>query len=163
MIRLPSVQKPYHTFFSEDDALIKRPDVPADDAADEAKAAYDKAVEEYVVKMRAARQTGDWSDIKVGAADPVKFLLRPMPFEGHAVITGMRERGANMEDIFLLACRLCLVEIEGVPVKVETEIHERFGKIATLSCFEKFGAALGLRIAYELGTVAIQRALADPL
>lgn len=163
MIRLPSIQKNYHAFFSDDDALVQPPPHPGEDADESALADWETAVSEHTAKVRSARRTGDLSALKSGTAEPVKFVMRPMPFEGHAVINGMLQRKEPAEDVILLAAQLCLVEIEGVKIKVDAQEHERFGKIAALSTFEKFGSSQGLRIAFELGTLAIQRASADPL
>lgn len=163
MIRPPSLIEPYSVFFSGDDAIIQPPDPPAEGATKKAIAAYKKALEEYAVKIRAARQTADWAPVTVEGKHPVKFLLRPMPFEGFAVVMGMRDRQEPVEDIALLAARLCLVEIEGVDIEVDFEQHKRFGKVAALSTFEKFGTLRGLRIAIELGQLAFQRAHQDPL
>jgi len=162
MLRLPSLTKPYHAFVSFDDAIVQPPQL-ADNASEEQRTEWLKALEDHAAKMRAARQTGDWSAITVDGKTPVRFLLRPMPFDGLAVVSGMRERRENQEDILLLAVRLCLIDIEGIPVKIDFETHERFGKIVAPSTFDKFGAAQGLRIAVELGALAIQRASADPL
>lgn len=163
MIRLPSIQEPYSVFWSGDDAIVQPPDPPADGASKKVLNAYKKALEEYFVKIRAARKTGDWSAVRVEGKQPVTFLLRPMPFEAFAVITGMREREEPGEDVLLLAARVCLVDVEGVDVEVDFEQHKRFGKVAALSTFEKFGTAQGTRIAAELGALAIQKANADPL
>lgn len=163
MIRLPSLQENYSAFFSGDDAIIQPPPPPAQDADKKAVKAYKKALEEYATKIRVARQTGDLSGVTVEGKHPVKFLVRPMPFEAAAVVMGMRERGEPDEDIILLAARIVLLDIEGLDVDVEFEQHKRFGKIATLSTFEKFGTSQGIRLAIEIGSLAIQRANADPL
>lgn len=150
MIRLPSLSKPYHAFVTFDEAIIQPPD--ASDTA---------ACEDYAAKIRSARQTGDWSSIVVPGQTPTKFILRPMPFDGYAVILGMIERKEPQEDVLLLAARLCLTGADGVGVKVDFDRHERFGKVAALSTFERFGYSQGLRIAVELGAMAIQRASED--
>ena len=162
MIRLPSLSKPSHAFVSFDDAIVQPPQPPADSADEEALAAYKKAAEEHYAKIRAARQTGDWAPVTIEGKHPLRFLMRPMPFDGYAVIQGMLERGENREDILLLAMQLCLLEIDGAAVEVKKEKHPRFGEIASLSFLDKFGTAQGLRIAVELGAIAIQRAGADP-
>lgn len=162
MIRLPSAVEPSHFFVSLDDAIIQPPLPPADDADDVAAEAYKTELAEYQTKIRAARQTGDWLPVTIPGKTPVKFLMRQMPFEAFAVIMGMRERGEPAEDIMLLAARLCLLEIDGVKIKFEFDQHERFGKIASLSVFEKFGLTTGLRIAFELGALALQKAHEDP-
>ena len=148
MIRLPSMCEPRHEFFSGDDAIEQPPEDP-------------KALAEYDHKIRVARQTGDLAGVLVNGQQPVRFLMRPIPFEAYAVVMGMRDRQEPLEDILLLAARVCLLDIDGAEVKKET--HPRFGKIASLSTFEKFGVAQGLNIACELGTLALQRAHADPL
>jgi len=159
--RLPSHTNPAPAFVTTDDALIQPPEL-ADKATDEQRAEWEKALEEYAAKLRVARQTGDWSGITLPGKQPVRFILRPMPFEGHATIAGMRQRGEPPESVLLLAVQLCLVDIEGIAVRVDWEQHERFGKVAALSTLAKFGTSQGLLIAVELGTVAIQRASADP-
>lgn len=163
MIRLPSLQEPYSAFWTGDDAIIQPPDPPAEGASKKALAAYKKAFEEYATKIRAARQTADWAPVTVDGKHAVKFLLRPMPFEVFAVLIGMRDRQEPVEDIALLAAKACLVEIDGVDVDVEFEQHKRFGKVAALSTFEKFGTSRGLRIAIELGMLAFERAHSSPL
>lgn len=175
MIRLPSLSKPYHAFVSFDDAIVQPPSAPAPldmdgepPPSEEAMRLYKEAVEahkiatdEYTAKIRAARQTGDWSPVTVQGKHPMRFLMRPMPFDGWAVISGMMQRQENHEDILLLAVRLCLLEIEGAPIVVEKEQHPRLGEIASLSCLARLGNSQGLRAAVELGALAINRAGAD--
>lgn len=175
MIRLPSLQKPYHAFVSFDEAIVQPPsapppldmnsDPPPNEEAmrlhKEAVESHKAALEAYTVKIRAARQTGDWAPVTVPGKQPLRFLMRPMPFDGWAVISGMMQRQENHEDILLLAVKLCLLEIEGAPIAVEKEQHSRLGEIASLSCLARLGNSQGLRAAVELGALAINKAGAE--
>jgi hypothetical protein len=175
MLRLPSLSKPYHAFVSFDEAIVQPPSAPPAldmdsdpppseeslKAHKEAAEAHKSALDEHYVKIRAARQTGDWAPVTVPGKHPLRFLMRPMPFDGWAVISGMMQRQENHEDILMLAVRLCLLEIEGAPIVVEKEQHARLGEVASLSCLARLGNSQGLRAAVELGALAINRAGAD--
>ena len=75
MIRLPSIQRAYDWYWSGDPALRQPPVAPADDASDEDKAAHKIAADEYKAKLKAARDTGDWSALLKTGETPLKFVL----------------------------------------------------------------------------------------
>jgi hypothetical protein len=75
MIRLPSIQRDYDWYWSGDPALVQPPVALAVDASDEDKAAHKIASDEYKAKLKACRDTGDWSPLLKPGEQPLKFVL----------------------------------------------------------------------------------------
>ena len=72
--RPPSNQRQYDTYSSLDPAFIQAPPVPGENATDDEK----RAAEDYLAKLKAAKQTGDWSPMLAPGktlADATKFVL----------------------------------------------------------------------------------------
>lgn len=55
--------------------MIRPPVSPGDTATDEEREAFKQAVEEYVTKIRSARDTGDWTKVIIEGQVPTKFTL----------------------------------------------------------------------------------------
>ena len=67
MLRLPSNQRQYDTYWSGDPAFVQL----AADATDEQRA-------EHVAKIKRAHETGDWSALLIEGAQPTKFVMQPI-------------------------------------------------------------------------------------
>jgi hypothetical protein len=70
MIRPPSNQRSFDLFVTCDPAIIKAPQRPAD--PDDS---YKAALEEYIAKIKAARETGDWKPVVIDGQQPTKFTM----------------------------------------------------------------------------------------
>lgn len=70
MIRAPSLQRPYDLFVTCDPAVIQPPKLEGE-PTDEFRA----EVEQYVQKIKTARETGDWSAVLRPDQVPTKFTL----------------------------------------------------------------------------------------
>lgn len=76
--RPPSLSKSYDEFVSIDPVFVRSPMPPGDGATEEEIAAFKTALDEYIAKLRVARQTGDWAGMLVPGktlADATKFTL----------------------------------------------------------------------------------------
>lgn len=60
ILRPPSLSKPWDEYLSIDPTFVQPPQL-ADGASDEDREAFKRSVEEYVAKLKAARETGDWA------------------------------------------------------------------------------------------------------
>jgi hypothetical protein len=152
--RLPSLQKP-RDFISVFDAAIAK---PADDATDEERAAFHD-------RIRIARETGDYSDVLVPGARPVKFVLAPLRESQFLDLVD-----ANLGDMTLhaTAFRLACVSVVGFelepgkPYQLPKRIEDdRFGAILPRSVIDDLGAGLRLHIR-DAATDVVNRAAAMP-
>lgn len=75
MIRLSSYQRDYDMYWSGDPALKQMPPEPDKGATDEQRAEYRAAVEDYLTKLTAARETSNWSEMVLDNQVPLKFVM----------------------------------------------------------------------------------------
>jgi hypothetical protein len=71
MIRPPSLQRPWDAFVTSDAAITPAPKRDAAASDEEHKAALDQ----WVAKIRAARETGDWTPVVIAGQIPTKFVM----------------------------------------------------------------------------------------
>jgi hypothetical protein len=151
MIRPPSLSKPYEDHFSKDPAFVQL----ADDATED-------EVREHVRKWRTARETGDFSALRVsGGGEPTVFTLRPLGLEAFAALVDMTRSGSGHNEVAVLAFRIALRGVSNFgKADIKFVHHKRFGQIATTEFLDKSGLPAGvtLAIATELGGAAIERA-----
>jgi hypothetical protein len=71
MIRPPSLQRSWDAFVTSDSAIIPAP--KRDDAASDEE--HKTALEAWIAKIRAARETADWKPVIVEGQSPTKFVM----------------------------------------------------------------------------------------
>jgi hypothetical protein len=151
VIKPPSNQRIYDAVFSGDAAFEQLPD----DATDEQQ-------QEHARKWEVARETNDYSALRVeGAGEPTIFKMRQLGIDAFATIVDMAKSGSGHNETAVLAFRIALQDISNMgKVEIKRIQHKKFGPIATTEFFDKAGlpAGLSLQIATELGSLAIQRA-----
>ncbi len=119
MIRPPSAVRDFDAFFSGDSAFTQPPADPPDDASDDAKKAHKEAVEGYIAKLRAARETGDWKPLLIEGQTPTKFVLRQVDrniwreIMDRAVLPGDSPRHIGQVTLNALLFRLACISIAG--------------------------------------------------
>lgn len=160
MIKIPSTFKEYSAIYSRDPALAQSPIAPdGKDATPDAVAKYEAAVKERAHKMRVARETGDYSSLRVeGAGEPTLFQMRQLTADAYAYIIG---HGGSDIDTNVLAFRYALRSVVNWPgAEVTLADHPQLGQIASLSFFDKLGVPpqLAVAIAIELGDLALWKA-----
>lgn len=67
--RPPSLTKPFDEFVSVDPSFVQPPSLPGTDATDEEQAAFKSELEQYLAKLKSARDTGDWSPMLAPGQD----------------------------------------------------------------------------------------------
>lgn len=167
-LRPPSLQSNYDDFFSEDPALIPQPEQPLPDAGPEAKAAYVKAVDEYLTKIQVARDTGDWGAITLEGQTPAKFVMRPMPGTLYRTLVDARERAVNPIGHAMfhqIAFRGTIVKVVdgtlGDEASFKLTRDPEFGLIANQSIADLMDR-ISVRIITELGGEALRRIALRP-
>ena len=154
----PNVQRPYDEYYSGDPAFVQPPISPGKDADDEERTAYAVAAKAYVESVERARETGDWSHLRVeGSAPPTRFHVKPMPGEAFREICARIE---NREPAVLLApwaFRAAIVKMENAGEhEIKWENHPRFGRIAT-NATTNYLDAIDMSIVTEIGLVLAAR------
>ncbi|TXH41025.1 MAG: hypothetical protein E6Q97_38475 [Desulfurellales bacterium] len=107
MISVPSLQKTYDEFWSDDDAIIK----PQLTGLESDKERQEKLAA-WATSLRIARETGDWSGILSGNGEPTRFRLRIIPGD---VARKLFDYNSNdrLAEVNALLVRAALVEIVG--------------------------------------------------
>lgn len=149
MIRPPSNATTYTAVWSKDPAFVQLDDKASDE---------DK--KEHAAKWKRARETGDYGPLLVeGGGQPTQFQMRPLKADHFAALADMSTEG-NSASMVLLAFRVALNGLVNFPEQLTTVNHPRFGKIASIECFDKAGVPAGVtnQIARELGTLAFEKA-----
>lgn len=164
MIKLPSLIREYSAIYSRDPSLVQAPVAPeGKDATPEAIAAYSAVATEYAHKLKVARETGDYSALRLdGAGEPTLFQMRQLSADAYSRI--LYRDGSAIENT-VLAFRYALRSVANWPgAEVTLEQHPELGQIASLSFFDKLGvpAAMSAAIAIELGDLAILKANIRP-
>jgi hypothetical protein len=161
MINPPSAQKPFDEFWSGDPSFVQAPADPPEDASPDDVARHKALVDEYRHKLDLARETGDWSGLRVaGAGEPSRFTC--LPVKG-ALVRWMHEQITTGKlstlQVAALTFRACVVGMENVGAfKIEHEHHEHLGAIATRGLTDYLDSVhmgivteIGLRL-YSRGT-----------
>lgn len=148
MIRPPSVCTKFDAFWSRDPAFIQ---LSESASGDEKK--------EHAEKWERARRTGDYSELLIEGQSPTKFVLKPIKADHYAALVDMATSGEPVT-MTLFAFRVALDSIVNFPEQLGHENVKRFGRIATLDCFDKAGIPGGVTnlIAQEIGGVAMEKA-----
>ena len=119
--------------------------------------------DEYIVKLKAAIDTGDWSALRAESSpEPVSYNMRPLGADALGVLIDMQTDGAGNNELCTMAFRASLVSIAGLGgVKVRFDDHERFGRISTLSWLEdaKIPPLRGVRLLQEIGGRVLNKAM----
>lgn len=166
-LRAPSLQSSYDDFFSGDPALIPQPVEPVADADSKAKAAYKAAVEEYLTKLRVARDTGNWAEILVGTDQPARFVMKPLTGSAYrAIVDASSSDKAGPGVLNQIAFRACITKVvdSGLPasdVIVKRVRDPLFGELATATIADYLDA-IDVRIVSELGGEAMRRVTIGP-
>lgn len=166
-MRPPSLIKPRDEFFSGDPAFTPVPVAPElADGGDEqeykrALGEYIKAIAERDRLVKLARETGDWSALRIEGKTPVKFVMRPLKSRAFNRLADMiiaREIGNVTAKE--LAFGVALAEVSGVgDVKLTYENHPRLGKIVTPDFLDDvWPTGLVVQAVAELGEVVLERA-----
>lgn len=165
-IRPPSLQSQYDDFFSGDPALIPEPKLAAD-ADEKAIAAYKLACDEYLTKLRVARETGDWTAILVGTEQPTKFVMKQISGDAYRGLLDMHRAekvGPGKANQLAFRCAITKVVDSGLPeasTKVTAFNHPDLGKIASVAISDYFDS-IDTRIVSELGGEAMRRVSIGP-
>ena len=118
MLRPPSLSKPYDDFYSGDPAFIKPPPTPAEG---EASAEYD----EYRAKLKAAKDTGDWSALLLPGQVPTKFVMNQVDrnvwrsIVDRGQLSPENPRHIGTVALLALLFRLAIKDIPGFEIKIE--------------------------------------------
>jgi hypothetical protein len=125
VIRPPSLQRSWDEYFTGDPAIFQPPPPPPDDASDEIKKAHKEAIEQYIAKIRSARETGNWMPVVVEGQIPTKFTLHPVDrniwraIMDRAVLPSSNPRHIGEVTLHALLVRLSLRNITGFEQKIE--------------------------------------------
>ena len=158
MIKGPSVQRPYDEYFSGDPAFVQPPDAPEKDASEEDRKTYATARKAYGELLERARETGDWSPLRVeGGPVPTRFHVKPLSGEAFREICA---RIDSQEAPVLLApwaFRAAIVKMDNAGEhEIKTEKDPRFGRIATVAT-TNYLDSIDMNIVTEIGLVLIGR------
>ena len=153
-MRAPSLQKP-RDFISVFDEAIEK---PADDASDEDRAAFHD-------RIRIARETGEYADVLVPGAQPIKFTLAPLTATQYNALIDSGLKNAKMSALVVRMTCVGLVghhDESGKPYKLPARVDDDdFGSVLP----ESFINALGIHLQKHVGDAAadvITRAVAPP-
>jgi hypothetical protein len=122
MIRLPSLQKTWSMFVTCDLAIVKRP--AADDAA---------ALADWQAKIKAARETGDWTPVTVDGQQPTKFQMGQVDrnvwrvIQDRATLTPGTHGHIGFVQLAALLFRLSIRDINGLDLKIERAVDPEWG------------------------------------
>jgi hypothetical protein len=125
MIRPPSLQRPWDEYFTGDPAILQPPPPPPEDASDELKQAHQDTIDQYIAKIRAARETGNWMPVVVEGQIPTKFTLHPVDrniwrsIMDRAVLPPSNPRHIGEVTLHALLVRLSLRNIAGFEQKID--------------------------------------------
>jgi hypothetical protein len=151
MIRPPSQARPYTEHWSEDPAFEQPPTEPASDADEVALKSYKDSVEAYLLKVKTATETGNWSAMRIeGGQEPTRFTVRLIPPDALGKLGDMSARGAGENELAVLAFRCALIDVNIEGVKVGKVNDDRFGRIAAIDWLDDLGGA-GVRLMREIG------------
>ncbi len=128
MIRPPSAQRPWDAFVtsSTEGAIVRPPAAPSDGATPEEVEAFKVAFEEWASKIRAARDTGDWSPVIVANEQPTRFTLDQLDpeawreLQARAQLPADCDRRIEYAVLLMLLFRLAIRSISGWD-KIERE------------------------------------------
>jgi hypothetical protein len=156
MIKGPSNQKPYEAVWTGDGAFIQLP-----------KDATEEQQEEHARKWEVARETNDYSALRLeGADDPTVFALRHLTADQLTYLHGATKAGTlTPVESTVLAFRAALLDVRNVgKVKIGRIHHKRLGEIATLDFFDKAGipAGMAVAVATQLGNLVVAKASPSP-
>lgn len=125
MLRLPSNQKEYDTYWSGDPAFHQ----PAADASEEDRA-------EHAAKVKRAQETGDWSPLLIEGETPTKFVMRPIDGNQWRWLVDESSRddqfkmGAAIFWSLMFRCAIVRVVNLGMKVSDTPVKHAKLGMIA---------------------------------
>ena len=165
MLRPPSLSKSWDEYVSIDGAFVQAPTL-ADDANDEAKAEFAKAAEDYAAKLKAARETGDWTPMLApGRAlnEATRFTMlqvdrniwRELLDRSTLPLDVPNRLGPAM--LRALMVRLALKSIAGLDLKIERSIDDRWGYEMAQADTVSYLDSIDPRVVGELGTRVIER------
>lgn len=155
MIQPPSIIRRYDEFYSRDPAFVQRPVIPPDTADDAERKQRIAEIEAYDKLLRTARETGDWTALRVdGAPQPSRFTMRPMPGHVYRALADLASTAGNsMVTLAPLAFRACIVEMHNVGEhQIKREIDPKLGDIATVAT-TNYLDEIDLGIVSELGAL----------
>ena len=129
----PSVQRTYSEFWSRDPSFVQAP-TEAEDAelSSDAKA----ALAEHKRKIRIARETGDWSALRVaGSGEPTMFQVEPLPGNAWRWIMARVLGGEfDLYEVAALVFRVCIRDVVNGGIEdIDREDHKALGRIATVA------------------------------
>lgn len=165
MLRPPSLSKPWDEFTSFDQVFVQQPALD-DPPTDEQKA----ALEEYVAKLKAARETGDWTPMLAPGRtlnEATKFTFLQID---RNVWREVLDRSTLPLDIpnrigpiqlRALVFRLALKSAHALDVKVERSVDSRWGYEMAQADIVSYLDSIDPRIIAELGTVIMERLRGD--
>lgn len=154
---LPSNIKDSAFPFSKDPAFVQAPEAPSEDADSATVEAYKKALKEHQHKWKVARETGDYSALRVAGTDePTLFHLRPLSADAFTYLASHQP-----QDGAVLAFRYALKDVSNWSgFEMALTDHPKLGRIADLAAFDKAGVPGGFTVALaiELGNIVTTRA-----
>lgn len=157
--RPPSSQKQYDDYFSGDPAF-KQPPKLSDDPTDEEKA----ALAEYEVTLKAARETGDWSSLKIDGQTPTRFVLGQIDrnifraIQDRAILPPDSPQRIGPVQLFALLFRLALKSVIGFgDLKVERDFDPAWGWVMAQANVVHQLDEVDQRIVGEIGTNILKR------
>jgi hypothetical protein len=133
MIRLPSLQRAYDDFYSRDPAIIPAPEEPLATATGDEIEKYKKDAEEYVAKIRAAKETGRWDEVILPGAVPTKFVMGQVDRNVWRSIADRfdlpedNKQHIGLNQLSSLLFRLALRDIVGLDIKVNRHVDPEWG------------------------------------
>lgn len=148
--RLPSLQRQYDEYWSEDPAFVQ----PPEDATGEQR-------KEHANRVRIARETGDWSPLVAQNAQPTKFVMRPLKGAlARKLLDDINFGRVGSAVLASIAFRAALVTIENGPTHwpaVSQVNHPDYGPLVAQEVADAIDGE-DLAIIGELGGVILNRA-----
>ena len=156
MIRPPSLQRNYDTFYSGDESFTQLVRGDMDDAA------WAAAVKERIRVIGVCRETGDWSQMLSGKGEPSKFTLRQVPGDVfRALVDGWVGKRYGAAEFNQLMFRAAIVSVTNIgDAKVEQGVDDHYpqlGKIATTAITNLLDGTGDMAIVNEIASVIRDR------
>ena len=164
--RPPSVTKPWDAFVAVDPVFVQPPVEPSDDASAEQVDEYKKAIAEYIAKLKAARETGDWTPMLVpgrSLAEATKFTLLPVDANiwrellDRATLPADSLRRIGSVSMNAVLFRLAVKAISGLETRIEREHDPAWGYVMAQSEIVDILDKEDPRIVGDLGNRIMER------
>jgi hypothetical protein len=116
-LRPPSAQRAWDAHYSGDPAFLQPPPRPDGEPTDE----YKTAIDQYVARLTAAKETGDWKPLLIEGQQPTKFVMGQVDrnvwrsIMDRVVLPADNPRNIGQVALHALLFRLSVKDVVGFP------------------------------------------------